>query len=150
MYQYFRRRLVAPGLDQWSRKVIPYASVRLLNDPAVVLVPGVPNSVLVFLGALITKPAGTAYDGVDAGEDLAVKYTDKDATLVLGTCETTGFVDQATAQYRWLNAYHAASGASDITPAIGAPLVLHMLVGNIATGNSPLIVHTHFRIVKPT
>lgn len=43
------------------------------------------------------SPAGTAYAGIAAGEDLAVEYTNQ-AGAEVGSAETTGFLDQATAQ----------------------------------------------------
>lgn len=113
----------------------------------IVAAPGA-NRGLVFQGALLHKPAGTAYGGIAAGEDLSVKYTGA-AGAELGVCETTGFLDQATAQTRWIRP-HATTGAgiaSDITPPANAPLVLHLLVGEIITGNSPLLVQTHFKVV---
>ena len=86
----------------------------------IVAAPGA-NKALIFDGAVIHKPAGTAYTEVAAGEDLSIKYTD-DSGLAVGGCETTGFLDQATAQTRWVNPYHAASGISSITPVANAPL----------------------------
>jgi hypothetical protein len=96
---------------------------------------------------LIHKPAGTAYAGIAAGEDLALKWTDASGTVLM-TCETTGFLDQATAQERIALAYRAASGASQITPTANAALVLHMLTGEIITGDSPLYVQIFYRLLK--
>jgi hypothetical protein len=41
----------------------------------------------------------------------------------------------------------AASGVSDITPVANAALVLHMLTGEITTGDSPLHVRVFYRVV---
>lgn len=101
---------------------------------------------LVFEGAVIHKPAGTAYAGIAAGEDLSVKYNNA-AGLEVGQCEATGFLDQATAQTRVIRAHGAASGISSITPVENVPLVLHMLTGEIITGDSPLHVRYFYRIV---
>lgn len=95
---------------------------------------------------IIHKPAGTAYSGIAGGEDLALNYT-SNAGLQLASCETTGFLDQATAQTRIMRAYRAASGVSDITPAAAAALILQLLVGEITTGNSPLYVQTFYRLL---
>lgn len=101
---------------------------------------------LVFNGAVIHKPAGTAYAGVAAGEDLSIKYTDASGAEV-AQCEATGFLDQATAQTRFVRPQTAASGNSAITPVANAPLVLHMLAGEITTGTSDLNIRVYYRVV---
>lgn len=98
-------------------------------------------------GAMIHKPAGTAYAGIAAGEDLSISYTDASGLAVAG-CETTGFLDSVAALSRWVNAYRAASGLSQIVPVANAALVLHMLVGNITTGDSDLILRLYYRVVN--
>lgn len=126
---------------------ITSAQLLALNatEQTLVAAPGA-NQALIFQGAMLYKAAGTAYAGVASGEDLSVKYTD-DSGLAVGGCETTGFLDQTTAQSRWVNPYHAASGVSSITPVANSPLVLHLLTGEITTGDSDLIVQVHFKIV---
>ena len=101
---------------------------------------------LVFEGAAIHKPAGTAYAGVAVGEDLTVKYTNQ-AGAEVAQCETTGFLDQATAQTRYVRPHTAASLISSLTPTDNAALVLALLVGEITTGNSPLHVRYFYRVV---
>lgn len=93
----------------------------------------------------IYKPAGTAYAGIAAGEDLAFNYTNN-AGLQLASCETTGFLDQTTAQVRIVNAYRAASGVSDITPVANAVIIIQLLSGEITTGNSPLQMRIYYRV----
>lgn len=90
-----------------------------------------------------------AYAGIAAGEDLSVKYTNA-AGLAVGGCETTGFLDATADATRFIQAYRAASGVSDITPVANAALVLHMLTGEITTGNSPLKLRVYYRVVPTT
>lgn len=80
----------------------------------------------------VFKAAGTAYAGIATTEDLTLKYTNGSGT-VLATVETTGFLDQATAQTRSVRGV-----ATDITPVANAPVVAHIPTGEITTGNSPL------------
>jgi len=101
---------------------------------------------LVFDGIGIHKPAGVAYAGIAAGEDLSVKYTDG-AGLEVAEIETTGFLDQATAQTRYAGGFRAASGIASITPVVNSPLVLALLAGEITTGDSPLHVRVFYRII---
>jgi hypothetical protein len=112
---------------------------------AIVAAPGA-GKALLFEGAALYKAAGTAYAGIAAGEDLAVKYTDGSG-LQVGSCETTGFLDQATAQTRHMHPYRAASGVGDITPVANAALVLQLLVGEITTGDSDLKLLVFYRII---
>lgn len=104
------------------------------------------NYALIFEGAIARKAAGTAYAGVAAGEDLSVKYTNGSGAEV-AQCEVTGFLDQSTAQIRYVRPQAAASGNSAITPVANAALVLHMLSGEITTGNTSLVIRVYYRVV---
>lgn len=95
------------------------------------------------------KPAGTAYATVAAGEDLVVKYTNGSGAQASGVIETTGFLDQATAQFRIVG-FPGSTGstAGDVTPVSAAALVMHLLVGEITTGDSPLYVLVDYDTVQ--
>lgn len=133
----FRRRVVVTSAQLLALFATPQTIV-----PA----PGA-NKANVFVGALIRKASGTAYAGIAAGEDLSVKYTDASGVEV-AQCEATGFLDQTTNQIRWVRPQTAASGNSSITPIANSPLVLHMLTGEIITGNSDLEIEVHYRVVN--
>jgi hypothetical protein len=94
---------------------------------------------------MVHKPAGVAYAGVAAGEDLVLKYTNAAGQQISSAIETTGFLDQTTAQTRV--AFPPASTgatAADITPVLNAAVVMHLLVGEIITGDSPIYVKTFY------
>lgn len=144
--------LLAPDSPhtQHADVLVTSAQVLALNATPITIVTAPGASLgLIFEGGVIHKPAGTAYAGVAAGEDLSVKYTDESGAEV-AQCETTGFLDQATAQTRYVHPHSAASGASQITPVANAVLVLHLLVGEITTGDSPLHVRYLYRVVPMT
>lgn len=84
-----------------------------------------------------------AYGGIAAGEDLAFKYTD-DAGTELFQIETTGFLDQTSDQVRF------AADPTLVTPEANVPVVLHMLVGEVTTGDSPLFVRFYYRLIPTT
>ena len=131
------------------RVTITSAELLALNATPIAILPapgaGFAN---IFVGALVRKPAGTAYAGIAAGEDLSVKYTDGSGAEV-AACETTGFLDSTADQIRYVRA-HAPDGAgvdSAITPVANAAMVLHLLVGEIITGDSDLILEVLYHVV---
>ena len=107
-----------------------------------VAAPGVGKAIIVEELQLMLDYATVAYNGVAAGEDLEVRYTDGAGALV-ATIETTGFIDQAADQYRQARPTTAAA----LTPVDNAALVLRLAVGEIATGDSPLKVRVRYRTV---
>ncbi len=111
----------------------------------VIAAPGADKAIIVE-GAIIHKPAGVAYAGIAAGEDLSLKYTNA-AGLAVAGCETTGFLDSTSALTRWAWAYRAASAISDIVPVANAALVLHLLTAEIITGDSDLILRIYHRVI---
>ena len=144
---------VMPGAAfRLQRKHVQITSTQLLalnaTPQTLVAAPGV-GFALIFQGLFIQKPAGTAYGGIALGEDLSVKYTGA-AGAEQGQCETTGFLDSAANQIRYVNPYHAASLISSITPVEDAPLVLQLLLGEIITGDSPLNCVVLYQVVDVT
>lgn len=146
-----RPETVMPGAAYRTQRrhvTITSAQLLALNATPQELVPA-PGAgfALVFEGLLIQKPSGTAYAGIAAGEDLSVKYTNGSGAEV-GQCETTGFLDQTTEQLRYVRPHGAASGFdSSITPVANAALVLHLLVGEITTGDSDLNCVVLYQVV---
>lgn len=138
------------GVLQHVDVTLTAAQVLALNATPRTLVaaPGA-GKALIFEGAVLTKAAGTAYGGIAAGEDLAIKYTDGSGEDV-GVAEMTGFADQTTAQVRYIRPQAGALAAgtvSDIVPVANAALVAHMLVGEITTGDSDFKFRVYYRVV---
>jgi hypothetical protein len=105
---------------------------------------------IIFEGAVLFLDYNSvAYNGIAAGEDLSFKYTNSSGLAVAG-CETTGFLDQTADTMRYVRPTTAASGVSDQVVVNNAALVLHLLTGEIATGNSPLKVRVYYRVVPTT
>jgi hypothetical protein len=143
-----RRPIASPETGLLYRDVtITTAQLLALNatPQAVVPAPGA-GKYLEFCGAEIYMPYNSAaYNGIASGEDLSIKYTDGSGVEV-GQCETTGFLDQTSSQRRFVRPTTAASGNTAIVPAANAALVICLLVGEIATGDSPLKVRTFYRV----
>lgn len=96
----------------------------------------------------IRHGTGTAYGGIAGGEDLVLKYTDASGAQAAGAIETTGFLDQTTAQIRVAGMAGAALGTpADITPVANAALVIHLLSGEITTGDYPILVKMWYDLI---
>lgn len=149
-----RRQIIGHASERFYDKHITSAQIKALNGTPIEIVPAAAVGWhIVPTGFALYKPANTvAYDGIAAGEDLGVKYTDTNGLLV-ATIETTGFLDSTAAQFRWAYPYHAASGVgagASYLPVTAEKLVIQMLVGNIATGNGTLKVRTFYQILPDT
>ena len=133
------RQIVAPGLERFRDLKITAAEIANLNVAPKLLVPApLDDHFLLFTGMTISKAANTVAFTAAGGDDIVVRYKDGNGTQ-LGYCESTGFITEATAQLRFVRAWVPASGASDLTPAAGEALVLHVLNQNFgAAGNAIL------------
>jgi len=81
-----------------------------------------------------------AYAGIASGEDLTIKYTNASGDA-LATVETIGFLDATADAFRYVTPTTTAAS----TPVAAAPLVLHLLSGEITTGDSPLKIRVTYR-----
>lgn len=88
-----------------------------------------------------TLSAGTAYDGVAAGENLVLSYTDASGQ-VIQTFETDGFLTLA-AGAKTIN----KPNVNPLLITAGAAVVAHILSGNIATGTGTLTFDIEYDIV---
>ncbi len=150
--------LVLNRLDGFSEllgasmsKQVTSAQLLALNATAIQVVPAptVTGDALVFRKAVIYKPAGTAYAGIAAGEDLVFKYTNAAGAQVSSVIETTGFLDQATAQTRYVGMPGSVTTtAADVNPVANAAIMLHLLTGEITTGTSPLNVRVWYDVIE--
>jgi hypothetical protein len=148
---YFQIPPDATGGVCYRDVTISSAELLALNATPKELVPA-PGAgfALVLDGVVAHKPANdTAYDGIAAGEDISIRYTDGSGTE-LAEIEATGFLDQTTVQTRFAYPYRAASGVSSVTPTANAAIVAHMLTGEIATGDGDLKMRVFYRILPTT
>lgn len=143
-----RRSFHAPEFigdaGRYVDKTITSAQLLALNATPITILPAPgAGKAWVIDRVVLTLPYNSvAYAGIAAGEDLAFKYTDAAGTTIL-TVEATGFLD-ATA-----NAVRYAPGPTGLqTPTINAAIVLHMLTGEIITGNSPLKIRMYYRAIS--
>jgi hypothetical protein len=131
-----------------QKTTITSAQLLALNATPQIIVSAPPTGFAnLFMGMALYKPAGTAYAGIAATEDLAAKYTDGSGQQVSAYVEPVGFLDQTTAQIRYVGpvASIGTTTAGDVTPVGAAAIVLQMLVGEITTGTGGLIVWAYFR-----
>ena len=95
------------------------------------------------MGVMAIKPAGTAFASISSSDDLEFRYTDVSGQEIMDV-ETTGFLDQATAQNRWAPVDDAGRN-----PVPGAPVVVR-LPGAITTGDTDLKLRVYYRYRKVT
>ncbi len=137
-------------LGHYVTKTVTSAQVLALfaTPISVIAAPGagiaiIPSRVAIY------KPAGTAYAGVAAGEDLVLKYTNAAGAQCSSVIEATGFLDQATAQTRIAHAPGSMTTvAGDYAPVANAAVVLHLLTGEIITGDSPIYVRVWYDLIQ--
>lgn len=140
-----------------SQSLLGFYRTTTITSAQVLALNATPRTVVAAQGAgmaiipsrvAIHKPAGTAYSGIASGEDLVLKYTNGSGAQCSGVIETTGFLDQATAQTRVAHAPGSTgSTAGDYAPVANAAVVLHLLTGEITTGDSPIYVRVWYDIV---
>lgn len=137
-----RANRLAKRTDKSRRVVLTSAQILALNATPISLLPA-PGAGLVNVvtGVMVTKVAGTAYAGIAAGEDLALKYTDASGS-VAATVEMTGFADSTAATVAW------AAPAATSFPVANAAIVAHMLTGEITTGDSPFVLRIYYKTIK--
>jgi|GEM_PF-596733 len=107
-----------------------------------VAAPGANKAVILIDATLFLDYNSAAYDGIAAGEDLEIRYTNGSGQLA-ATIETTGFLDQTADQVR--HVYPATTAA--ITPVANAALIMCLAVAEIATGDSPLKIRVNYKII---
>lgn len=126
------------------------AQMLALNATPVAVIPA-PGAgyAIVPVRTTLVKPAGTAYAGIAAGEDLVLRYTDGSGTICQAV-EATGFLDQATAQNRIVEGWQsaAATAKTELVPTANAALVAHMLAGEITTGDTPLYLRIFYSVAR--
>lgn len=105
-----------------------------------VAAPGAGKALILVDAQAMLDYGTTAYDGIAAGEDLEIRYTNGAGQLV-ATIETTGFLDAVADAYRHI--YPASAAA--IAPVANAALVLDLASAEIATGDSPLKLRVRYR-----
>lgn len=88
-----------------------------------------------------------AYAGIAAGEDWVVKQENAAGPEVSGHIETTGFLDLTADARRHVMAAANDGAVADYTPVAAKALVLHQLVAEITTGDSPVKVRTYYRVI---
>lgn len=134
---------------QTSITTITTAQLLALNTTPITVVPAAPAGFAnVFESAAVYLPYNSIVYTIAAGKDLSFRYTDGSG-LQLGGVETTGFLDTAASAIRLSLAYRivSATAVSDITPVTAAPIVLHMLSGNVTAGNSDLHVKVYYTLM---
>lgn len=149
----FGDRAVVAYLDDRSKHAAKYADV-LVTSTEVLALNATPKTIVAapgagyvneFLGALVFLDYNSAAYADDAGEDLVFKYTDASGSAVSNALDGSAFDGTADAL---VPAYPLNAAASVLELTANAAIVLHLLVGEWITGNSPLKVRCFYRTHK--
>lgn len=126
------------------RVTVSSAEMLALNATPKTLIaaPGGGKALILVAAELWLDYGSAAYAGIAAGEDLTIKVSNA-AGATLATIETTGFLDATANAFRYVEPTTTAAR----TPVANAPLVLHLLTGEITTGDSPLKLRLLYREV---
>lgn len=134
---------IDPAVIQYAAVSVTAAEVKALNaTPKTLVAAPAAGYVLEFISALLILDYGTAaYAGIGATEDLVIRYTNGSGAIVSTTLETTGLLDATSDQLRTFKGI-----STDLTPVAAAALVLHLLNGEVTTGDSPLRIKVAYRV----
>ena len=137
------------GQMQFATVTLTATQVKALETTQIELVaaPGA-SKILKFMGASLKLTYGGSNAFTEAGDNLAIKYTDDTGVQVSQTIESTGFIDQTADTYT--NAEPAIDAIVAATGAENQALVLDNLgsaiAGNAADDNT-LEVSVAYRVV---
>lgn len=126
--------------------IIATAAVLTLNATPVTVVTAPGSGVyLEFVAAYVFLDFATTAYAADAGEDLCIKLTDASGDIVSTSIDGEEFEAIADALYIMTP---VPTAPNVITHVVNTPLVAHLLVGEWATGDSPLKIRTLYRKIR--
>jgi hypothetical protein len=136
-------------LGKYSTAVVTTAQVLALNATAVSVL-AAPGAGLAIIPRVVAihKPAGAAYAAIAGGEDLVLKYTDASGAQISSVIEATGFLDQTTAETRVAGMLGDTGASPASYEPMNAAVVLHLLIGEVTTGDSDLHVRIWYDIIQ--
>jgi hypothetical protein len=112
------------------------AQILALNATPITVVPTPgPGWSAVLDSVVVQYTYGSAAFTIGTCAGLGFKYTNGSG-LQVAQCAVTSFIDQASNQLRHVNAYRAASGASDFTPVPNAVIVIQALTAAPTVGTA--------------
>lgn len=134
------------GVLRKTDTIIATAAVLTLNATPVTLVAAPGSGVYIeFVAAYVFLDFATTAYAADAGEDLCIKLTDASGDIVSTSIDGEEF--EATADALFIMT-PVPTAPNVVTHPANAALVAHLLVGEWATGDSPLKIRTIYRLVR--
>jgi hypothetical protein len=130
-------------------KTITSAQLLALNaTPIEVVAAPSANKAIIIEDVIATKAAGTAYAEGGQAKNLALRYTNGSGDI-LASIESTGFLDQTTAQCRVASKVLPGIALStNLSPTAAAAVVIHQVyAAELATGDSDLKLRVRYRVI---
>lgn len=133
------------GVLRKQDTIIATAAVLTLNStPVTVLAAPAAGFYNEFVAAYVFLDFATTAYAADAGEDLCLKYTDASGDIISTSVDGEEFEAIADALYM----LHPVPTAPNVVTHLAAAVVAHVLVGNWATGDSPLKFRVLYRTIR--
>lgn len=140
---------LASGTEVYSaigEVTLPAAAVQTLNatEVQVLAAPAAGQYIVVDWVEVLYAYDTAAYDGVGAGENLTLRYTDETGDELIDDIAGVGLGDQSTNQTRW------ARGLTTLTPVAGAAVFAHLKSGEwyAAAGGGELDLRIGYRVFQ--
>lgn len=137
--------ITASVLEPIIQTTVTLTSAQILalhTTPITVIASPGANKAVLIESVETRHAAGTAYANIAGGDDILLKYTDGSGAQCFTTIETTGYLDQATAQIR-----HYPNNTIGAHAPVAAAVVVASLAGQIDTGDYDVLLRIRYRIV---
>lgn len=99
----------------------------------------------------VRHDAGITPYTIPTGANLSLKYTNASGVVAATVINSTGFIDQITAQIKSANGLAGNAAApttsGDFTPVDNAPIVLNTLTAELTAGNFPIYLFIEYDLI---
>jgi hypothetical protein len=125
------------GVRRTSKKALTNAEVDGLHGAPITLIPapGAGKFIQVLSVHCMYKYDTAAFGGIDAADELEIRYTDATGAELVTAIECNGFITLTADAHRFISAI-----ATEIIPVANAPVVVHMADSGISGGGASYLV----------
>lgn len=126
---------------QEARQTLSSAQILALNTTAPQVIPGHgSNSIIEIVGGTLIYVAGATPYTIGAGDDLILRYTDRNGVIASEDIETTGFISSAS------NQFIKIMPLKNVLMTLNAPIVIHCRTADPTAGNGTMQIRLLYRV----